>query len=340
MNEYNDLYTEDISRASTYRHGYLESVLGVIRQMNEEKKADRDEYITPEKLKRNREKYLSDFKKILGDPLFDRKRMVDVQKIFVACDGQGYIYRTVFSFEKNIKFYGMLFVPFDVKGKIPLVVAVHGGDGTPELMSDIYGENYYSHITRRLLERNVAVFCPQLLIWDGKVFGDKFDRFEIDAKFKAMGSSMTSFECECMRGALDYLLALDFVDEKRVGITGLSYGAYYAIVTAILDERINSVYSACVFNDRIKYSRPDFVYFNMADRFLDAEMASLVSPRALYIEAGKNDGIFSPAGAENEYDRLKKYYADSPAKLVFKITNTGHKYDITDEGLDYLINNL
>ena len=340
MSEYKDLYTEDIEKASVFRRNYLESVLSLSCDVAEEKKDGREEYISPEKLKNNREKYLADFKELIGDPLFDRSKKCDVQKIFVAIDGQGYIYRLVFNFEKNIKFYGMLFVPFDAKGKLPLVTAIHGGEGTPELMSDIYGDNYYSHITRRLLDRNVVVFAPQLLIWDGKRFKDNFERFDIDAKYKALGGSLTSFECECIRGALDYLLTLDFIDSERVGITGLSYGAYYSIVTAVLDERIKAVYSACVFNDRMKYTRPDFVYKNMADRFSDAEMTALIYPRPLYIEAGKNDGIFGVDGAVSEYDRLKKYYSDKPDNLVFKVTNTGHKYDITDEGIDYLINNI
>lgn len=340
MKEYKDLYTEDISKASVYRRNYLSSVYDLADSVLTEKSKIREEYITPVKLKNNREKYISDFKEIIGKPLFDRKKHNDVQKIFVGCDGQGYIYRLVFSFEKNIKFCGLLFVPFDVKEKVPLVIAIHGGEGTPELISDMYGQNYYSHIVRRLLDRNVAVFAPQLLIWDGKRFGDSFDRFEIDAKYKALGSSLTAFECECIIGALDYLIQADFVDSEKIGITGLSYGGYYSIVTAVLDERIKAVYSSCVFNDRAKYSRPDFVYKDMFEKFLDAETVALIYPRAVYIEAGKRDCFFSLEGAEKEYERLKKYYSGQKNNLVFKITDSGHKYDDEDEGIEFLINKL
>ena len=78
----------------------------------------------------------------------------------------------------------------------------------------------------------------------------------------------------------------------------------------------------------------------MADKFLDAEMSALIAPRPLYIEAGKNDGIFKADGAISEYERLLPYYADCPEKLKFKVTDTGHKYDDTDEGIDFLINNI
>ena len=341
MREYKDLYTEDENRASVYRHSYLESVLKFAESTSDIRKKERENYITPEKLKVNREKYLSDFKSVIGTPLFYRTVKNEVQKVFVSCDEQGSIYRLVFNFEKGIKFYGLLFVPYDAKSeKLPLITAIHGGEGTPELISDIYGKNYYSHITRRLLERNAVVFAPQLLIWDGKRFGDTFNRFETDAKFKALGSSMTSFECECIMGALDYLLTLDFVDNNRVGITGLSYGGYYSIVTAILDTRIKAVYSSCVFNDRMKYSRPDFVYSGMSDKFLDAEMTALIYPRAIYIEAGKTDCFFSVDGAENEYDRLKAYYSDNPDNLVFKTTELGHRYDDLDDGIEFLFKKL
>ncbi len=340
MKEYKDLYTEEIQKASPYRHNYLESVLAVTASAAKETEEKRKEYINPQKIKENRTKYITDFKEIIGKPLFDRSKQCDVQKIFVGIDEQGYIYRLVFEFEKDIKFFGLLFVPFDVKEKVPLITVIHGGDGTPELISDMYGENYYSHITRRILDRKAIVFAPQLLIWNGKIFGDRYDRFEIDARFKMLGSSITSFECECIMGALDYLSKAELVDSERIGITGLSYGGYYSLVTAILDDRIKAVYSSCVFNDRVKYSRPDFVYRDMAKRYLDAEMTALISPRALYIEAGKNDGIFKIEGAAAEYEKLKEYYSDNPSKLVFKVTDSGHKYDDTDDGIEFLFNNL
>lgn len=340
MKEYKDLYTEEVSKARPFRRDYLDSVLTLAEVIKQDKQIEREGYITPEKLRNNRQKYLDDFKKMLGDPLFDRTEKCEMQKMFVGVDGQGYIYRLIFNFEKNIKFCGLLFVPFDAKEKLPLVVAIHGGDGTPELMSDIYGKNYYSHITRRLLDRNVVVFAPQLLIWDGKSYGDMFDRFEIDSRYKALGGSLTAFETECIRGALDKLCEAEFIDGEKVGVAGLSYGGYYSIVTAVLDERIKAVYSSCVFNDRIKYPRPDFVYKGMADCFLDAETAALIYPRALYIEAGKNDGIFRSEGAVSEMERLRPYYEKIPENLVFKVTESGHKYDDSDEGLDFLINNL
>lgn len=340
MKEYKDCFSEEISRAAVYRHNYLESVKNIAELTKADRKSEREGYIDPEKMKNDRDKYVSDFKKLLGEPLFDRKKQNDVRKIFVGMDGQGYIYRLVFGFERGISFTGLLFVPFDAKGKLPLVTAVHGGDGTPELMADMYGTNFYSHIVRRLLDKRVIVFAPQLLIWDGKVFGDRFDRFELDAKYKALGGSLTAFECECIRGALDSILDNDIVDETRVGIVGLSYGGYYSLMTAILDERIKSVYSSGVFNDRIKYSRQDFTYFGMAKEMLDAECAALIAPRSLYIEAGKNDGIFRYEGAASEYERLKEYYDVIGGNLKFKLTEEGHKFDSADDGLDFLIDNL
>lgn len=340
MNNYEDLYREDIEKAKVYRQGYLDSVKNLALFSASELEKGRCDYITPEKLEENREKYVADLKEIIGRPLFDRRQKCEVSKIFVGLDGQGYIYRLVFTFEKGIKFCGLLFSPFDATEKLPLVIAIHGGDGTPELISDIYGENYYSHITRRLLDRKVAVFCPQLLIWDGKKFGSRFDRFGLDAKYKALGSSLTAFECECMMGAVDFLRNQDMIDGDRIGVTGLSYGGYYSLVLGVLDERIKAVYSSCVFNDRMKYPRPDFVYKNIYEKFGDAEMAALIYPRALYIEAGKQDGYFGADTAIKEYEKLKEYYKNKPEKLVFNVHDGGHKYSETDEGIDFLINNI
>ena len=46
MNEYKDLYTEDIKKASAFRHNYLESVLALSDEVAEEKKCNREEYIS------------------------------------------------------------------------------------------------------------------------------------------------------------------------------------------------------------------------------------------------------------------------------------------------------
>ncbi len=338
-----DLYTEDISRASCYRRDYLESVKGIINETALHKEQLRESYFSGGFVYKNRQRYIDNFKKLLGNPLFDRNAGCNMQRIFVSCDSQGYIYRLIFNFEKNIKFYGMLFVPFDAKDNSPFITAIHGGEGTPELCADIYGKNYYSHMVRRLIDKGAVVFVPQLLLWDGVKFGNKFSRNDIDASFKLLGSSITRFECECIMGAVDSILESDInkiIDKNNLGIMGLSYGGYYSIITSVLDERMKSVYCSCVFNDRVKYSRPDFAYTGAADKMLDAEMACLIYPRALYIEAGKNDCFFGCDSAKKEFDRLKKICPDDWDKLVFKATDTGHKLDECDDGINFLIENI
>ena len=109
MNNYEDLYREDIEKAKVYRQGYLDSVKNLALFSANELEIGRCDYITPEKLEENREKYVADLKEIIGRPLFDRRQKCEVSKIFVGLDGQGYIYRLVFTFEKGIKFCVLLF---------------------------------------------------------------------------------------------------------------------------------------------------------------------------------------------------------------------------------------
>lgn len=345
MKEYSDIYTENIEAARPFRAAYLDSVKQLILKEKAKREEERNAYISPEMLKNNREKYLSDFKKLLGSPLFERDAVPDFEKSFVASDSQCDIYRMRISPTEGINFSGLLFVPYNIYGKAPLILSLHGGEGTPELAADMYGPNYYSHMIRRLLDYGVVVFAPQLLLWDGKVFGSKFSRENTDANFRQLGGSITAFEAECIRSSIDCFEReefSDFIDKEKIGIMGLSYGGYFSLITAALDERIKSVYSSCVFNDRIRYPRPDFAYFDMAKTFLDAETAALVAPRPLYIEASENDCFFRPDGAVNEYNRLKPYYEayNAAQRLVFKLKKGGHTLDTDNDGIEFLINRL
>jgi predicted acyl esterase len=123
---------------------------------------------------------------------------------------------------------------------------------------------------------------------------------------------------------------------------GLSYGGMYTLYTAAADTRIKAAVSSCWFNDRYEYNWEDWTYFN-GGRFLDAEVADLILPRKLYIEAGLHDELFTANAARAEFERLKKYAEREHAEsaLRFKLFDGGHELDKTsDEGIDFLVENI
>lgn len=242
-------------------------------------------------------------------------------------------------------FYGILYEPKEnQKGKNALVIAQHGGGGTPEIIGGlVFDSGNYNHLVRRVIRKGIKVFAPQLLLWGEDVYkGAKYDRIEIDKKLKTYGGSITALEIYCITRSIDYFSALDDIDENRIGMLGLSYGGMYALHTAAADPRIKVTLSSCWFNDRLKYLKDDWAYFNQANAFFDAEVGYLVLPRKLYIEIAKNDELFDPECAGEDIQRLRQYAeaencADS---LKIKIFDGVHELDKADDGVDFFLENL
>jgi len=342
------IYTEEKSVSRPYRDQYLAGVNALIERRRHELTKVREEFITPEKLAADPVHYKMELVSCLGWPLTEYKHNYNpnVRKSFVASDADAQIYRLEIEIFPELWFYGLLFIPYGIEGRVPLVLSLHGGQGTPELCSDLNGENNYSHMTRRAIQRGAVVFAPQTLVWASPYRENgnlpRYDRVEIDAKLKHVGGSIIALEVFALKRAVDYLSHLPECNPTKIGMVGLSYGGMYTLFTAALEPRIKAAYSSCFFNDRLKYSWPDFLSQGGAGKFLDAEISALIAPRALFVEVGGRDVLFTPNTAEDEFYRLQKFYKAQNAEnnLRFKITSDGHYLDREDDGFEFLFSYL
>lgn len=342
-----NLYTEKSSDSVKYRELYAASIHHYIENLRSKAENKRNEYITPQLLCENREKYRIHYYNMLGNPLNTYTSTLPLPKVskeFVAEDDLGKIYRVMLEITENFVFYGILFLPkdFDETKKYSYIISQHGGGGTPELCSDFYTDTNYTHMTRRVLEKNNVVFAPQLLLWDTGNFSVEYNRQNSDIALKQLGSSITALEIFCIMRSTDYFAAQKYIDSDRIGMIGLSYGGFYTMFTAAADTRIKSAYSSCFFNDRLVYNWQDWVWFNAAHSFLDAETAALTAPRRLYIEVGRNDALFDYQTAIKEYERLLAFYEASGAAeyLRFHVFDGDHMLDSDDSGLDFFLKGL
>ena len=244
-------------------------------------------------------------------------------------------------------FYGILYEHKESNRhtKNAFVIAQHGGGGDPEVAGSLLrnSENY-NHMVKRVVREDVSVFAPQLLLWNiAHCGGIGYDRVAIDTKLKLLGGSITGLEVYCIMKSIDYFSGVDWIDENRVGMIGLSYGGLYTLHTAAADTRIKSALSSCWFNDRLKYSNnPDWTFSNQAVTFMDAEIASLVLPRKFYIEIGIDDVSFDYKAAQQDIERLQKYAEkdNCPDSLKISIFNGVHEVDTSDVGINFLLDNL
>lgn len=338
-------YKKIVQDGDNYRKNYLDGIEKFVSRKNDEGYGIREGFMTtidfPEKIEEYRKRYIE----MLGVDRIFSENCPNPEMVFAGEDGLCKFYRVVVYITPEIPFHGLLMVPHNVE-KAPLVIAQHGGGGTPELCSDINGKNNYNHMSRRLLEKGLITFAPQLLLWNADEDLETspkhdfpYNRKEIDNELKRFGFSITALEIKGIMESITYLSALDFVDENNIGMTGISYGGYFTIYTMAVDTRIKVGYSNAAFNDKNFYSWFDWSFKNSANTFQDAEVAALCAPRKLYVSVGTEDEVFDFKTAVKEAERVKKYFNAFGClkNFVFDVWDGGHTIKTTDEGIDFLI---
>ena len=339
-----NLYTESEDAGNKYRYEQLHQLLTFIESQKNNADIKREQYFKPDfstvhTYNESIEPYRQEFIGMLGWPLTNYSVNMPVPHVeseFVGKDDLGDIYRLNITALPGLTSYGILFLPKG-NGPFPLIISQHGGLGTPELCSGFFGSANYNDMTRRVLRKGFAVFAPQLLLW-GEQFGPKFDREHIDMELKQLGGSITALEIFKVMRSLDYLLSRTDIDKNKVGMMGLSYGGFYTLFTAAVDIRIKAALSSCFFNNRYVYDSHDWIWFNSANTFLDAEVCALICPRSLYIEAGKTDDIFDIKYVYKEYRKVELIYLKLGISnnLGYKEFDGGHELDKGEEGIEFL----
>ena len=211
----------------------------------------------------------------------------------IGQDSVGTYYRATIPVLPEVHSEGIYIVPRNLTGKAPLIIAMHGGGGSPEVALFHGGANYHDMV-RGGAKRGYVVFAPQHLF--NAPGYPKDVRNTTDQRLRLVGTSLTAVEIAKITRALDVILRRPGVDPARVGMVGLSYGGYYALLTPALDTRIKVAVSSCYYGvqegryDRDELSVPsDFRFKDRFTLFRDSDIVALICPRALQIQAGSND---------------------------------------------------
>jgi len=230
-------------------------------------------------------------------------------------------YEVVLDVYPEVFAWGCLLVPKDLRPgeRRPVVVCQHGLEGVP---ADTFNEDpasdgfrYYKGFAGRLAERGFIVFSPHNP-YRGR---DKFR--ELQRKANPLGCSLFSVIIAQHSRILEWLNTLPYVDGKKIGFYGLSYGGKTAMrVPAVLDGYCLSICSGD-FNDWVRknatvdspisymftgeYEMPEW---NLGQTFNYAEMAALIAPRPFMVERGHNDGVGLDEWVAYEYAKVRRYY--------------------------------
>lgn len=318
----------------TYRLDYQTGIRDLIAKKQAESHTNRD--ATAAAIRADKEESRKRFCEMLGWPLTEpRPACVPVTTEDIPGAPSYEITRMQFEVFRGLPFYGILFRHRDGADKVrPLILAQHGGHGTPELCSGLFGDTYnYNGMVDRALALGANVFVPQTLLWREGDYGlPANERDAFDVALKQLGGSITALELYCLSCALDHLVTLPFVDENDISMVGLSYGGFYTQFFAAVDTRIKRALSCSQFNDRTVYNWQDWTWFDAANTFGDAEIAMLIHPRRFTILVGDRDPLFDCHTAECEFARLQAQTADWKEDwLAFRVFDGDHELCRDDE---------
>ena len=231
-------------------------------------------------------------------------------------------YEVVLDVWKDVFAWGYLLVPKDIKPeeKRPVVVCQHGLEGVPndtvtrDPKSRAFGP--YKGFSAELADRGFVVFAPHNP-YRGR------DKFRVlQRKANPLGKTLFSIIIPQHNRIIDWLETLPYVDKKRIGFYGLSYGGKTAMrVPALVPRYCLSICSAD-FNEWIKKNttidwRSSYLYtgeyeifeYNLGHTFNYAEMAALIAPRPFMVERGHKDGVAPDEWVAYEYAKVRRLYA-------------------------------
>ena len=216
--------------------------------------------------------------------------------------------------------WGILLLPKDLQPgeKRPVVVCQHGLEGVP--MDTITGPGSsgygpYKSFAAKLADRGFITFAPH-----NPYRGQ--DQFRVlQRKANPLGLSLFSVILSQHEQILNWLETLPFVDSRRIGFYGLSYGGKTAMRVPSLLERYALSICSADFNEWVKknatvhspysymftgeYEMPEF---NLGRTYKYAEMAALIAPRPFMVERGHDDGVAPDEWVAYEFARVKRFY--------------------------------
>ena len=338
---------EDISHFIPFRTDYATGLKTTIQKRRDAFDRMRAERMSPAMIAANREKYRNEFIDLLGWPLNAyeeyRNTPMNVRKERYGENEFSVIWQMRFEVLPELWFYGLFLEHKNKADRLPFVICQHGGLGTPEYVSGIFGETYnYNHLLERAANygKGANTFAPGLYLW-GEGNGPERDRDGIDNSLKQLGSSISALEVFAIRRTLDWFVDEGIAEEGHIGMIGMSYGGLYTLLTAAVDQRIHAAYSSCHYNNRYRYNSPDWTWKG-SGMFLDAEISALVAPRALYLEESDNDNLFDYTSFVAECERTVPFYeaAGVPENLKYNVFEGTHELDTKNDGYDFIFRNL
>jgi len=224
--------------------------------------------------------------------------------------GEGYeIYAVRWPVLPGVHGEGLLLKP-NREQPIANIVAIPDADQTPEMLAGLApGVEPEAQFARRLAESGCRVVIPMLL--------DRADTYSISAagarptnqphrefiyrQAFEMGRHVIGYEVQKALAVVDWFAADAAGRDPAIGVIGYAEGGLLALNAAALDPRIDVACVSGYFEPRENvWQEPIYRnVFALLDEFGDAELASLIAPRTLIVEACRVPEVNGPPAPGN-----------------------------------------
>ena len=199
------------------------------------------------------------------------------------------------------------------------------------------------HTGVSFVREGYVVLCPDSLCFeerqdpDNKIKDRNYERFEF-LRYIVEGKSMAWKNILDMRRAVDFLVSRPEVDQERIGCYGHSMGSTQTWLVGPHEPRLKALLGNCCMPTYSAINAKKIIhgFSNYVPRWIDygdiPEIVSLIAPRPLHLNFGKNDEG-SPIHYVNEgIQRIAHVYEEMDAKENFSFfVQEGVGHVLSDE---------
>lgn len=287
---------------------------------------------TPAAAKAWQRKARRTFLSCLGDPPPESDAQGRV-KVLERKRLKGYT-RTLFTLDtaRNIKAVCWLCVPdginVNASGKSPAMIATpgHGIGGKDLIALNALGGRRQEGLgyQKDYALQAVRLGIPTLVI-EPMGFGERRDAVHMNGKSNEspcqagatiatmLGTTLAHIRLNDIRRGLDYLIGLPGIDGSRIGLMGISGGGQMTLWTTAVETRLRlAIVSGYLntFRDSVMAMHHCICNFapGLAKQFDMADLAAMVAPRPILIEAGTKDMIFPIKATRAAIKRVREIY--------------------------------
>ena len=241
---------------------------------------------------------------ILG-PRDERARQVDLELIATPAQpalrarGRDYeVFIVRWPAFGNVHGEGLLLTPNN-RAPVANVVAIPDADQTPEQLAGLAGGIApESQFARRLAESGCRVIVPVLINRHIDPERKLSNREFIYRPAYELGRHIIGYEIQKVLAVVDWMAGQSAEPSAKIGVIGWGEGGLLAFYAAALDTRIAAACVSGYFEERNQiWQQPvDRNIFGLLQQFGDAEVAAMIAPRGLIIEAGRGPEVTLPGG--------------------------------------------